>query len=281
MFDRPPKILAHSSVLNQGNYVLHEYIINKGSVGINLFKRYCPHRMYPLHDVGDVVHDIVCNFHNFKWDKNGTPVNNDKKLNCGTATFGRSGLIFQNFHEPNHKWVDDIAQEKNLNYSHCMQGRSAGSWLWLMDAEADYLHVGAGHVHPRLSKIIDSKLAMLDQGDGWILQTHKPNWWSLYVYPYTFLEYQPGCLAVNHVVPEDVNSEFNFEWITQYYYDDTVDTDQRKEFETLEDVFKEDVNAIEKQRGKYFPLMNSSSRLEDHCIHFGEWYRKNVRKDND
>ena len=43
----------------------------------------------------------------------------------------------------------------------------------------------------------------------------------------------------------------------------------------LEDVFREDVIAIEKQKEKYFPLKISSNKYEDHCVHFGQWVMKN------
>ena len=52
--------------------------------------------------------------------------------------------------------------------------------------------------------------------------------------------------------------------------------EQRLEFETLEDVFKEDVQAIEKQKGPYFPLMKAMNRYEDHCVHFGKWFKENL-----
>jgi phenylpropionate dioxygenase-like ring-hydroxylating dioxygenase large terminal subunit len=279
MFKTTPKIYAHKSAMNYGNFVTPEIILNKGSnTEANLFHRYCPHRMYPMHVPGEVVQEVSCKFHNFKWAVDGTPLNNPKKLACGTIQIGRSGLVFKDFVEPTHSWVDDLAAETELEYSHSCLGSSNGSWLWLMDAEADYLHVYQGGIHPRLSTIIDLDKTIMEQGDGWILQTHKPEWWSLYIYPYTFIEHCPGCLSVNYVVPSDPKSEFKFDWITQFYYNSNVSTDLRTEFETLEDVFREDVAAIELQKGNYFPLMNATNRYEDHCVHFGEWYRKNKVK---
>ena len=267
------------SVLSQGNYVTNDYILSKNNNEISFLKRFCPHRMYPLHNVGDIVNEIACDFHNYKWNKSGVPLNNHKSLKCGKAKAGKSGLIFSNFYEPNHKWVDDLAEEINLKYSHCFLGESKGSWLWLMDAEADYLHVYAKGIHPRLSSIIDVKDVKFDQGDNWILQTHSKDWWSLYVYPYTFIEYKPGCLSVNTVTPKDVNCEFEFKWITQFYFDyDNTTLEDRVEFETLEAVFREDVMAIEKIKGSYFPLMESDNILESHSVHFGKWYLKNVDK---
>jgi hypothetical protein len=117
----------------------------------------------------------------------------------------------------------------------------------------------------------------MDHGDGWILQTCSTGWW-LFIYPYTFIEYSPGCLSVNYTTPDDPNSEFGFSWITQFYYDPVIHQSKRTEFQTLEDVFHEDVEAIEQQKGKYFPLMKSVNRLEDHCVHFGQWVKDNLIK---
>lgn len=278
MFSNPPKIFAHISSLDDKNFVVPEYILNKQDNTVNLFHRYCPHRMYPLANPGTHVEEITCKFHGLRWDKNGKPINNTKKLSCGTASVGKSGLIFKNFKEPNHQWVDDLAKEKNLVYSHCYQGQSNGSWLWLMDAEADYLHVQANGIHPTLSTIINLEDVVMDQGDGWILQTHKPLWWSLYIYPFTFIEHSPGCLSVNSVSPDNIDSEFGFTWVTQFYYDDSVSPSQRAIFETLEQVFREDVQAAELQKGNYFPLMKPMNRYEDHCVHFGNWIQKNRLK---
>jgi len=278
MFKNTPKILAHISSIKNNNFVTPEYILNKGTNSVNLFNRYCPHRMYPMHVPGTTTNEIVCNLHNFKWDINGTPLNNSKKINCGNADIGRSGLILKDFVEPNHQWVNDLSAENNLEYHCSTMGKSNGSWLWLMEAEADYLHVHASGIHKRLSSIIDLEEITMDQGEGWILQTHKPNWWSLYIFPYTFIEYAPGCLSVNYVTPVTPNNEFGFDWITQFYYDPKTPVEQRLEFETLEDVFKEDVQAIEKQKGPYFPLMKAMNRYEDHCVHFGKWVKSNLIK---
>jgi hypothetical protein len=197
---------------------------------------------------------------------------------CGVATTGKSGLVFKNFIEPDHKWVNDLSNEQSLEYSHICTGSSTGSWLWLMDAEADYLHVATGHIHPRLSTHINMSDVGMDQGEDWIYQEHAAGWWSVYVFPYTFIEYKKGCLSVNYVTPVDENVEFGFSWITQFYYDSKVTPEDRIEFETLETVFKEDVAAIEMIKGKYFPLMNAMNKYEDHCVHWGQWVLKNKIK---
>ena len=276
MFISSPKIYAHLSVLEKGNFVVSEYILNKGNgINVNLFRRFCPHRLYPLAETGTHVNEITCKLHNFKWDKDGKALNNPKKIHCGEASIGKSGLIFKNFIEPNHKWVNDLASEKNLKYSHSLQGSSSGSWLWLMDIEADLLHLYVEGIHPFLAKQINLEDLILDQGDGWILQTHPAGWW-LYIFPYVFVEYgNPGCVMINYATPNDDSTEFGFNWITQFYYDDSVSVDRRLIFETLNDVYFEDIEASEKQRDRYFPLVKAMNRYEDHCVHFGNWFKEN------
>jgi len=275
IFNKFPNILAHKSVVKNGNYVTPDYILNNGNTEINLFHRYCPHRMYPLAKVGETIENIVCKFHGFAWDRDGAPVNNDRKITCGKAQIGKSGLVFKDFIEPDHYWVNDLANENNLVYSHIETGKSTGSWLWAMDIQADLLHIRKGEdvVHPELASVTNLDDSKMEHGDGWILQTCSTGWW-LFIYPFAYVEWSKGCLAINILVPNDLNNEFGFEWITQYYYDPTTPQEKRKVFETIEDVFKEDIEAIEQQKGKYFPLMRSIDRLEDHCVHFGEWVSK-------
>lgn len=275
MFKKIPKVLSHVSSLNKGNFVTPEYILNKSDNSINLFHRFCPHRMFPISSPGKIIKEIKCQFHNFQWTEQGEPINNDKKIKCGSAQLGISGLIFKDFEEPNHKWVTDLSNEKNLEYSHSVLGESKGSWLWLMDAEADLLHLHEHGIHPFLSKQIKLEDIQLEQDDGWILQTHPHGWW-LYIFPYGFIEYKnPGMLMVNSVYPKNSNNEFGFDWICQFYYDPLVDVEQRMIFETLVNVFKEDIETAEKQKGNYFPLMNTINQYEEHCVHWGKWFRHN------
>jgi hypothetical protein len=190
---------------------------------------------------------------------------------------GQSGLILKNFNEPDHTWVKDLSKETELIYSHSLQGESKGSWLWLMDAEADLLHVYEAGIHPLLSRQVKLEDIQMDQGDGWILQTH-PNGWWLYIYPFSFVEYDyRGCVLINRIIPNDINTEHGFTWITQFYYRADVDINTRLLFETAESVLKEDVTTAELQKGKYFPLMNPINKYENHCVHWGEWVRKNKK----
>ena len=277
MFKNPPRIFAHKAVVDKGNFVLPDYILNKGDNTVNLFHRFCPHRMYPLHTPGEHVDEINCKLHNFSWSKDGTPLNNPKKIHCGATTTGRSGLVFKNFKEPDHSWVDELASETELVYSHSFQGESKGSWLWLMDIEADLVHVYKGGTHPILSAQINLDEMVMDQGNGWIQQNHPDGWW-LYIFPFTFVEYgRPGCVVVQNIVPNN-DTEYGFKWITQFYYAPTVTANAKILFEVLETVFREDVATAELQKGDYFPLMTAINRYEDHSVHFGKWVTENKIK---
>jgi hypothetical protein len=276
MFKNSPKILAHVSAVSKSNFVTPEYILNNEGEQINLFHRFCPHRMYPLAPPGTQVEEITCKFHGLKWDKTGIPINNDRNIKCGKANIGRSGLVLKNFTESDHQWVDDLSKETNLEYSHSRHGTSEkGSWLWTMDIQADLLHIRQGDdvVHPGLAAVTNLDDTNMYQGDGWALQTCSTGWW-LCIYPYTFIEWSPSCLAIITCTPND-ETEFGFKWLTQFYYDPDVPTGKRKDFETLEDVFQEDIETIEKIKGKYFPLITAHNRLEDHCVHFGKWVKEN------
>ena len=78
MFKNTAKILAHKSSTDDGNFVTSEYILHKKDYNIELFNRFCPHRFYPLADLGITTTDHVCKFHGLSWAQNGTPTNNNK-----------------------------------------------------------------------------------------------------------------------------------------------------------------------------------------------------------
>jgi nitrite reductase/ring-hydroxylating ferredoxin subunit len=277
MFTNPPGILAHVAAIKTANFVTPKYIISKDKEDqVQLLNRFCPHRMFPLAEPGSHIENIRCSFHGFEWDKTGIPINNNKNLSCGSVNVGRSGLVMKNLVEPNHKWVEDLASETNLEYSKQMTGKSDGSWLWMMDIQADLFHIQQGKncVHPDLSYTTDTDKLIMEEGDGWVLQTCSTGWW-LFVYPFTFVEWSAGCVAINYTVPNDINNEFGYSWVTQFYYDPNTTSEKRAWFETLENVFHEDVNASSKQRVNYFPLMSANNRLEDHCVHFGKWFIAN------
>lgn len=273
MFKNPPKIIGHISALNLGSFVGQEYIMTKVNDKVVLLNRLCPHRFYPISELGN-TDDIICKLHGFSFQKDGNPINNPYKLSCHKSNVGKSGLVFRNFVEPNHKWVEDVSNEKNLQYSHCYTGKSDGNWLWLMEIEADLLHIQKNGVHPWLATQIDPDTVKLENGDDWIYQEHPDGWW-VYVFPFIFIEWSKGCLSINCTFPNDINKETGYTWLTQLYYDPEVPQEKRDIFNKIEDVFREDVLVSEMQKTKYIPYKKSLNRLEDQAVIFGNWVSKN------
>ena len=237
--NKVPIILSHISVLDNGNYVLPDYILNKYFYEVRLFRKNCPHRMYPLHEIGDHVENIKCKLHGFEFDNSGKAINDHPyKLNCQSYNLGKSGIVFKNFIEPDHEWVDCIANEKELEYSHSYTGESNGSWLWLTEIEADLLHVWKDGIHPWLYTQYDPYKVELQNGENWIFQKQQTGFW-VYVFPYIFIEWTPGCLSLNCIFPKD-NSEWGYNWMTQIYFDPKVSNEEREIFNKIEEVFVED-----------------------------------------
>ena len=271
-----PKFYTHRAALGYGGFVTPKSIITKHEEKIYALNRVCPHRAYLIGDVG-THSDLVCKFHGFAFNPDGSPKNNVCRMGKKELNLGRSGLVFENFNEPRStEWVDILESEKNLVYSGSVVGKSKGSWLWMMDIQCDLFHIRKNGIHPSLADITDLDQIEMDQGYDWILQTHNRGGFWLFIYPYTFVEWLPGCLSVNYTIPKN-ETEFGFDYVTQFFYDPFVSTKDRKEFETIDLTFQEDIKAIENQVGPYFPLMESSSRLEDQCVHFGNWYKEMIK----
>jgi hypothetical protein len=280
MFKNPPLILAHTASCDNGNFVTEDYIIVKDQEQYTLKDRVCPHRAYLMHNTGDVVKQIECKLHGFCWNQQGEPSNEHfyKLANKGDVTQGRSGLLFQNFTEPNAEWVDVIASEKNLRYTKSYTGHTNASWLWMMDLNSDLLHFRQNGVHPRQS--LETPLETLDlrQGDSWCQQISATGFW-LFVFPFHQIDYEPGKLGITRNIPDDINNEYGFSWHTQIYYDDNIDSISRDIFEEmLVSVYLEDVEVVEKTKRPFFPLKRGVNKWEDHTLHWTDWYLKNKQK---
>lgn len=280
MFKNVPLVISHkAAVRDDNNFITEKYIVTSNKGTINVLNRLCPHRLYPIGEIGPSK-NIICKFHGFEFNKDGSPVNNTRHMNCYDVKIDDTGLITKNFHMPKNKqWVNDLKNENNLHYSHSYTGHSEGSYLWQMEAEADLLHVRPGGIHPWLSKEISIKDVTMDNGEDWIVQTHPDGWW-LYIFPYTFVEWSPGCLAINIMTPKNKDSEFGFSWITQIYFDPKTNTKDREYFENIESVWLEDIITIEKIKTPFFPLINSKNALEQHCIIWGQWVTNHKLKVN-
>ena len=280
MFANPPLILAHESSCNSGGFVVPDRIIVKENNSYALKARVCPHRGYIMHNIGDIItNQIQCKLHGFCWDKTGNPATEEhfyKLPHYGTVEKGRSGLLFQNFVEPKDaEWVEILSKEKNLQYTKSYSGKSNGSWLWLMDLDADLLHFRENGVHPRQSLETPLETLTITNGDDWCQQISKSGFW-LFVFPFTAIEYEPGKLSVNRVVPNDIKNEYGFEWHTQIYYDPSVDSSRREIWEKLINVYLEDIETIENIKPPFYPLKKKINKWEDHTMLWAEWYHKNL-----
>ena len=279
MFSTLPTAIAHKSCADEGMYVTPEYIISNVDGKIHTLKKFCPHRRYPLATTGEYTDKLECKLHGFAFNPDGTAINNNRSLVCSNISVGKSGIVFRDFTEPDHQWVNDLASESDLKYSHMTSHTSTGSWLWNMEIAVDLLHlVGNNGIHPLLSRQVNPTDFVLEEGDGWVFQKHNAGWW-LQLFPFTFVEYgNPGCLVINYVVPKDINNEYGFDWYSQFYYDPTVHVNDRVVFETFDTTYSEDIAAVELQNGKYFPLTRTSNYLETHSVNWGNWYTKNLIK---
>jgi phenylpropionate dioxygenase-like ring-hydroxylating dioxygenase large terminal subunit len=292
MFKKKPNIFAHTSALNNGNLVLYDKIVIKNQDGYDIKSRECPHRGYQMHQPGEIVKNVVCKLHGFAWDNEGRPLSKEpycdhfyKLHHHGSATVGRSGLIFQDFEEPkNAAWVDILSQAKDLRYSHSIVEKSTGSWLWLMEQMTDLLHVRQNGIHPRQSLETPLTDMETDFGDGWALQVYptcygESGFW-LFVYPGFNIEYEPGQLIITRVTPDDPNKEFGFTWQMQFYYSDDIDAVAKEAWEKCVEVYREDVLAVENIKRPFFPLKRTVNKWEDQMKHWGEWYTENKIVDN-
>jgi nitrite reductase/ring-hydroxylating ferredoxin subunit len=277
MFKKFPMGIAHKNSADKGMLVTPEYIVSKTDT-VNVLNKFCPHRKYPLGTTGEKLEKIECQLHGFSFNSDGSPINNDRQIRCSNIKQGKSGLLWRDFTEPDSVWSDDLSKETNLVYSHITNHTSKGSWLWATDVAIDLFHVKSGTIHPLLMQQVDYSKFVLTEGDGWALQQFSDHGWWLFVYPFTFVEYnKDGCLAINTIIPDDYYNEYGFNWHTQYYYNPDVHADKRLIFETLDLTFDEDVKAAELQKGDYFPLVKMSDDLEKHCVTFGQWVKNNKR----
>lgn len=280
MFKNPPQILTHKNSLQFGNLVLQDKIVTKSQGVFKVKNRECPHRAYPIGNPGDILQKIECELHGFCWDNNGMPVepNIYKLQDRGPVNEGISGLLFQNFNEPTEStWVKILENEKNLEYLRSEVGTSHGSWLWLMDIYSDLLHIRKNGVHPNLSLEIPLDTLTLEHGKDWVLQKNTgPGFW-LFIFPFTAIEWSKGKLSIKRIVPHNIDQEFGFDWQVQLFYDKDIDSSQRKIWESLIDVYKEDISAIEKIRKPFYPLKKSISKWEDQTKLWGDWYLNNKK----
>jgi hypothetical protein len=287
MFKKTPNIFAHVAGLEKGNLVLCDKIVVKDNDNYHIKSRECPHRGYLMHNPGDVVKNVVCKLHGFAWKNNGQPLSSEpycdhfyKLHHHGNATVGKTGLVFQNFVEPeNAEWVEILAKDDSLKYSHSITETSNGSWLWLMEQMTDLLHVRQNGIHPRQALETPLDNMKTDFGDGWSIQVYptcygEKGFW-LFVYPGFNVEYEPGRLIITRVTPNDPSIEFGFTWQMQFYYSDNIDSVDKEAWEKCLEVYREDVKAVENIKRPFFPLKRTVNHWEDQMKHWGQWFTDN------
>ena len=291
MFDKSPIIYAHSSALNNGNFVIHEDIIFKNENTYSLKTRECPHRGYIMYKPGDVIKTVVCKMHGFAWDNEGKPLDNKnepcrnhfyKLPNHGKIDSGSSGLLFQNFNEDsNSEWIQELSKMQDLEYVKTVIIKSHGSYLWMMEQLTDVLHLRQGGVHPRQS--LETPIDLIEQTleDGISIQKNTNvngvvGYW-VFVYPGFAIEIESGKLVIARMIPDNKDNEFGYTLEIQFYYSPWVDKNEREEWEKCIEVYVQDAEAVENIKRPYFPLKRMVNKYEEQMYHWGQWYLNNKK----
>ena len=293
MFKQSPNIFAHASALKNGSFVVEDGIIFKNDDQYTLKSRECPHRGYVMHAPGDIVKNVVCKLHGFAWDNHGKPLSQEPHCNHfykladkGNLELGKTGLLFENFNDANDdEWIKDLGKQTDLEFDKTIRGESAGSCLWIMETLTDLIHIRQNGIHPRqsLETPLSPETFNLSEGDNYVVQQYKningnSGYW-VFIYPGFGVEFEPGKLLITRITPKHKNKEFEYYWEMQLYYAPGVDSTARAEWEKCIDVFKEDVEAVERIRKPFFPLKRTVNAWENQTKHWGNWYSKNLKKD--
>lgn len=266
MFKKFPRAVAHEA--GQG-IVTPDYIYKNKK----LFSRTCPHRYFPIGEVGKICYTPRCQLHNYAFDPlTGNGINNNLTLPFKQAYSDTSGIIWEDFDEPDHWWVSNIADDYPALYlDKTFVGSSPGSWLWNMEMAVDVKHIGG--IHPWLNEHMRDVKIDYDEGDGWVLQSFEGGFW-LFVFPFTFIEWAPKQLGIITLHPDDMQKEYGYKWFTQIYRDPELGFKEKSEFDMIENVWREDVEAVEKIRRPFKPTATMDP-LERHNFLFSKWYLEN------
>jgi phenylpropionate dioxygenase-like ring-hydroxylating dioxygenase large terminal subunit len=267
-----PNILTHKDTFKNYNfYGSSQYIVNNQ---FNYFLNKCPHRGNQIIQPGSTKNNLQCGLHGWEWKQDGSPVNNNINLVKKTATLGESGLIFVNWDEPKTAiWAQELKKD-NFVYSHNKVKKGTGDWRWQMEMHVDLLHVP--FIHKSLNEYVDVKNLQTEYGKDWIAQHHAHGWW-LFVYPFTHIEYEKGCLYISEISP---NNNWNgYDVFIHYLFNSSIDTNIKKNFiEMAEITFDEDLNAVNNlSKNNIYRKPNKNLHdLEKDILHFYNWVEKNV-----
>ena len=267
-----PKLLTHKGVFNNSNFFgSSNFVVTKE---YQAFSNRCPHRGNKIIPPGTCKDSFECGLHGWCWDKDGTPKNNNVNLRPRTLTEGKSGIIFLDWEEPTDaEWVKDLSTD-HLEYSHSVKKYGEGDWRWQMEMHVDLLHVEK--IHPLLHSYVNCNNLKKEIGYDWICQRHEHGWW-LFVYPFTHIEWEPGCLYFSEMTPRE--NDKGYDVFIHYLFNPSVDQETRKKFiEMAETTFDEDVKAVNdlSAASKYRMPSNAPHPLEQDIIHFYKWLEENT-----
>lgn len=268
-----PKLLTHRSVFNTHPvFASANYVVNSD---FRAFFNRCPHRGNKIIQPGQPSSDFRCGLHGWAWDCAGQAQNNPINLKHKQAQAGRSGLVFMDWQEPESAgWVQDLAQE-DFTYSHSVQRRGLGDWRWQMEMHVDLLHVA--EIHPLLNSYVDCNRLKAEHGTDWICQHHEYGWW-LFVYPFTHIEWEPGCLYFSEMTPLPAGQGYDV--YIHYMFDRNVSVIKRQEFQHMAEVtFDEDIQAVNRisASSEYrAPGIHTTHPLEQDIRHFYNWLEENT-----
>lgn len=265
-----PRLFGHKdSLTNNRFFAASSVVINQS---LEAFTNICPHRGFPILQAGNVSDNMLCNLHGWQWDDQGRPANNSACLKPYKITTGRSGLMFTDWIEPTTaKWVSDLEGD-SFTYSHSTQRIGTGDWRWQMELHVDLLHVPV--IHPLLTSYVNVKELHTEYGKDWICQHHKHGWW-LFVYPFTHIEWEPGCLYFSEMKP--TLSGYNV--YIHYLFNQYTPLHVRENFIKVAEVtFDEDIDAVNRlsEYNTYKKPSKILNPLEVDIKHFYDWYTSNI-----
>jgi len=267
-----PKVFTHKGVFKNNNfYGSSQFVINKD---LQLFSNRCPHRGNKIISPGTVKQEFKCGLHGWQWNENGSPINNSVNLRSTYATLGGSGLIYLDWNEPSSaKWVHDLSSD-DLQFDHCIKKHGHGDWRWQMEMHVDLLHVQ--FIHPLLNNYVDCNKLISEKGYDWIAQYHDHGWW-LFIYPFTHIEWEPGCLYFSEMVPRENN--LGYDVFIHYLFSPKISEEKKRDFSMMAEItFDEDINAVNEisSTSKYRMPSNAKHPLEQDIIHFYKWLEDNT-----
>jgi len=268
-----PKILTHTSVFKKENFFgSSHYVVDQN---LKLFPNKCPHRGNKIISPGATKKEFKCGLHGWQWSSDGSPLNNNVTLKPKKASTNKSGLVFLDWEEPiDTQWVNDLSND-TLEYSHSTKKQGLGDWRWQMEMHVDLLHVE--QIHPLLHSYVDCNTLKTEYGSDWICQYHNYGWW-LFIYPFTHIEWEPGCLYLSEMTPKENDQGYDVH--IHYLFNPNVDTKTKEHFIMMaETTFDEDITAVNEisANSKYRePNSNANHKLEKDIHHFYKWLEEHT-----